>query len=141
MFINVWNRFFTSVHSLLFLIFFLGILVPLFAEETSKAVSSPETKQEGGEVGNKTSIPLEDREDNKTRMDVFNQVYEHRLMFRGGWGIGKLSPAILNETGPAWFQNSLFRQITEPGAPLSIPYKPAKELGVNSQFWDIRVRL
>lgn len=138
MFINFWNRFFTSVHSLLFLIFFLGILVPLFAEETSKAVSSPETKQEGGEVGNKTSIPLEDREDNKTRMDVFNQVYEHRLMFRGGWGIGKLSPAILNETGPAWFQNSLFRQITEPGAPLSIPYKPAKELGVNSQFWDIR---
>nr|WP_244288341.1 hypothetical protein [Leptospira congkakensis] len=105
------------------------MLFPLFAEETSK---------EGGAVGNNTSVPLEDREDNKTRMDIFNQVYEHRLMFRGGWGIGKLSPAILNETGPAWFQNSLFRQISEPGAPLSIPYKPAKDLGVNSQFWDIR---
>ncbi|WP_409035745.1 hypothetical protein [Leptospira bandrabouensis] len=99
---------------------------------------SPGVKQEGKDSENKTSIPLEDREDNKTRMDIFNQVYEHRVMFRTGWGIGKLSPAILNETGPAWFQNSLFRQITEPGSPLSIPYKPVKDLGVNSQFWDIR---
>jgi hypothetical protein len=28
--------------------------------------------------------------------------------------------------------------MTEPGAPLSIPYKPAKDLGLNSQFFDIR---
>ncbi|WP_208725689.1 hypothetical protein [Leptospira noumeaensis] len=121
------------------LIFFLfGFFLPLKAEETKKDVTNPETKQEEPAVENKTSVPLEDREDNKTRMDIFNQVYEHRLMLRGGWGVGKLSPAILNETGPAWFQNSVFRQITEPGAPLAVPYKPAKDLGLNSQFWDIR---
>lgn len=146
----MWGRFalFTKIQNLLFpksilIVFIFNILISgslfsLFAEETTKEGTSPEIKQEGSDTTNKTSVPLEDREDNKTRMDIFNQVYEHRLMFRTGWGIGKLSPAILNETGPAWFQNSLFRQITEPGAPLSIPYKPAKDLGVNSQFWDIR---
>ncbi|WP_208739645.1 hypothetical protein [Leptospira bandrabouensis] len=138
MFIKVRTIFLFSLYNYLFLVLFLGLVFPSFAEETKKEVVSPGVKQEGKDSENKTSIPLEDREDNKTRMDIFNQVYEHRVMFRTGWGIGKLSPAILNETGPAWFQNSLFRQITEPGSPLSIPYKPVKDLGVNSQFWDIR---
>lgn len=138
MFIRFRTIVFSGLFYTLFLVLFLGLVFPSFAEETKKEVVSPGVKQEGKDSENKTSIPLEDREDNKTRMDIFNQVYEHRLMFRTGWGIGKLSPAILNETGPAWFQNSLFRQITEPGSPLSIPYKPVKDLGVNSQFWDIR---
>lgn len=138
MFTKVRTIFLFSLYNFLFLVLFLGLVFPSFAEETKKEVVSPGVKQEGKDSENKTSIPLEDREDNKTQMDIFNQVYEHRVMFRTGWGIGKLSPAILNETGPAWFQNSLFRQITEPGSPLSIPYKPVKDLGVNSQFWDIR---
>ncbi|MCG6151901.1 hypothetical protein LFX18_07675 [Leptospira bandrabouensis] len=138
MFIRFRTIVFSGLFYTLFLVLFLGLVFPSFAEETKKEVVSPGVKQEGKDSENKTSIPLEDREDNKTRMDIFNQVYEHRVMFRTGWGIGKLSPAILNETGPAWFQNSLFRQITEPGSPLSIPYKPVKDLGVNSQFWDIR---
>lgn len=138
MFIRFRTIVFSGLFYNLFLVLFLGLVFPSFAEETKKEVVSPGVKQEGKDSENKTSIPLEDREDNKTRMDIFNQVYEHRVMFRTGWGIGKLSPAILNETGPAWFQNSLFRQITEPGSPLSIPYKPVKDLGVNSQFWDIR---
>lgn len=138
MFTKVRTIFLFSLYNFLFLVLFLGLVFPSFAEETKKEVVSPGVKQEGKDSENKTSIPLEDREDNKTQMDIFNQVYEHRVMLRTGWGIGKLSPAILNETGPAWFQNSLFRQITEPGSPLSIPYKPVKDLGVNSQFWDIR---
>lgn len=76
--------------------------------------------------------------DNLEPMTKFNKVYEHRLMIRTGWGIGKLSPAILNETGPAWMINSFFRQSTEPGAPLAIPYRGTDDLSVNSQFWDIR---
>jgi hypothetical protein len=75
---------------------------------------------------------------NLESMEKYNHVYEHRLMLRTGWGIGKLSPAILNETGPAWFINSIFRQGSEPGAPLAIPYRGAKDLNVDSQFWDIR---
>ncbi|WP_246047105.1 hypothetical protein [Leptospira ognonensis] len=75
---------------------------------------------------------------NLEQMTKFNSVYEHRLMFRTGWGIGKISPAVLNETGPAWMINSFFRQTSEPGAPLAIPYKGASDLNVNAQFWDIR---
>lgn len=138
MFIRIRTIVFSGLFYTLFLVIFLGLVFPSIAEETKKEIVSPGVKQEGKDSENNTSIPLEDREDNKTQMDIFNQVYEHRVMFRTGWGIGKLSPAILNETGPAWFQNSLFRQITEPGSPLSIPYKPVKDLGVNSQFWDIR---
>ncbi|EMY68195.1 hypothetical protein [Leptospira vanthielii] len=108
---------------------FVFAVIPLRSEESKTGSTDANTN---------SSVPLEDRENNQTRMDIFNQVYEHRVMLRTGWGIGKLSPAILNETGPAWFQNSLFRQFTEPGTPLSVPYKPAKELGLNSQFWDIR---
>ncbi|WP_372487260.1 hypothetical protein [Leptospira levettii] len=131
----------------------------LSAEETNKANPSVEPKKDSVVTPEKTNpnvapktettsvseppstnplVGLERREDNQTPMEIFNKVYEHRLMIRSGFGFGKLSPAILNETGPAWFQNSLFRQITEPGAPLAIPYKPAKDLGVNSQFFDIR---
>ncbi|MDF3820681.1 hypothetical protein P3G55_12260 [Leptospira sp. 96542] len=84
------------------------------------------------------SIPLAERPDNKLPMEIFNEVYEHRLMFRGGWGIGKISPAILNETQPAWFTNSVFRQLAEPGAPLALPYKSAKDLDINTQYYDIR---
>lgn len=138
MFTKIRNCFLFSAFNYLFLIIILGFVFPTFAEETKKEIPNTEIKQEGAETEKKTSVPLEDREDNQTRMDIFNHVYEHRLMFRTGWGIGKLSPAILNETGPAWFQNSLFRQFTEPGSPLSIPYKPVKDLGVNSQYWDIR---
>lgn len=138
MFTKIQNLHLPSSIRIVFIFLLFVSFVSLSAEETAKEGPSPEVKQEGSDTKATTSVPLEDREDNKTRMDIFNQVYEHRLMLRGGWGIGKLSPAILNETGPAWFQNSLFRQISEPGAPLSIPYKPAKDLGVNSQFWDIR---
>ncbi|MDZ4727575.1 MAG: hypothetical protein SH817_15565 [Leptospira sp.] len=86
----------------------------------------------------RTNTTLEKHANNLEPMQKFNQVYEHRLLFRTGWGIGNLSPAILNETGPAWLTNSIFRQGAEPGAPLAIPYKGTKDLGVNSQFWDIR---
>lgn len=131
----------------------------LMAEESNQQVTNRETKKESGPNSEKTNlvtdvkketplvtetpntsplVSLEDREDNKTSMEIFNKVYEHRFMIRGGWGIGKLSPAILNETGPSWFQNSVFRQITEPGAPLAIPYKGVKDLDINSQFFDLR---
>lgn len=131
----------------------------LMAEESNQQVTNKETKKESGPNSEKTNlvtdvkketplvtetpntsplVSLEDREDNKTSMEIFNKVYEHRFMIRGGWGIGKLSPAILNETGPSWFQNSVFRQITEPGAPLAIPYKGVKDLDINSQFFDLR---
>lgn len=109
--------------------------------DQSKPIQNPSPDQNPIPNPNSNANPftnLFEREDNQRPMEIFNQVYEHRLMIRTGWGIGKLSPAILNETGPAWFQNSLFRQMTEPGAPLSIPYKPAKDLGLNSQFFDIR---
>ncbi|TGM47879.1 hypothetical protein EHQ92_08225 [Leptospira biflexa] len=109
--------------------------------DQSKPIQNPSPDQNPIPNPNSNANPftnLFEREDNQRPMEIFNQVYEHRLMIRTGWGIGKLSPAILNETGPAWFQNSLFRQMSEPGAPLSIPYKPAKDLGLNSQFFDIR---
>ncbi|GBF50492.1 hypothetical protein LPTSP4_20180 [Leptospira ryugenii] len=86
----------------------------------------------------RTNVILEEHPKNLEPMQKFNQVYEHRLMVRGGWGIGKLSPGILNETGQAWLINSFFRQTSEPGAPLVLPYKSPKDLNVDSQFWDIR---
>ncbi|TGN14467.1 hypothetical protein [Leptospira ilyithenensis] len=72
-----------------------------------------------------------------TPMDKYEGVFEHRLQFRMGIGFGKLSPAILNETGPAWFLNSIMRQANEPTAPLAIPYKITKDLDTIPQYRDI----
>ncbi|MBM9502412.1 hypothetical protein JWG44_19350 [Leptospira sp. 201903071] len=63
--------------------------------------------------------------------------FDHRLRVRIGAGMGDLSPAILDETGPSWLKNSLFRQIGDPGAPLAIPYTSAKNLDIFSQHADI----
>lgn len=70
-------------------------------------------------------------------MEKYLDAFDHRLQFRLGAGMGDLSPAILDETGPSWFKNSLFRQTTDPGAPLAIPYTSAKNLDVFTQHADI----
>ncbi|TGL58447.1 hypothetical protein [Leptospira sarikeiensis] len=69
--------------------------------------------------------------------DTFNRVFEHRLMFRAGAGIGQVSPATLNETGKAWSTDSILRNAVDPDSPVSFPYKEAKSLGVQTQAWDI----
>lgn len=70
-------------------------------------------------------------------MQRYLESFDHRLRFRLGAGMGDLSPAILDETGPSWLKNSLFRQINDPGAPLAIPYTEAKNLDIFSQHADI----
>jgi hypothetical protein len=69
--------------------------------------------------------------------DKFNGVFEHRLQFRLGAGVGRLDSAILNETGKNWFTNSIFRQGIDPGAPLAIPIKETKNLATTPQYRDI----
>ncbi|MCZ8344344.1 MAG: hypothetical protein O9301_15020 [Leptospira sp.] len=114
--------------------------VSLHSESKDTKTANPDPKNQTQSTGEDAEgfFTFTDHSDNQTSMEIFNKVYEHRLMLRGGWGVGKLSPAILNETSQAWFLNSILRQISEPGTALAIPYKDSKDLDVNSQFMDIR---
>lgn len=110
----------------------------MWSETTSNKSSSADNKATSTDEETEPAFSFMEHSENQTSMEIFNKVYEHRLMLRTGVGIGKLSPAILNETGPAWFLNSVFRRATEPDAALAIPYKPSKVLDVNTQYFDIR---
>ncbi|TGM11562.1 hypothetical protein EHQ81_18010 [Leptospira selangorensis] len=125
-------RFFmiSNFRILLSLFLFFSFVGPNFSQEPEKTEQPPSVpKQE--ETAKETSSWFNDPN------DKFSKVFEHRLMFRVGAGIGNLSPAILNETGPAWSKDSILRNIVDADSPPSFPYKEAKSLGVQTQAWDI----
>ncbi|PJZ49263.1 hypothetical protein [Leptospira saintgironsiae] len=126
-------KFFPILNFRILLIFFLLLpfVNPVFAQgqEPEKAEQQPLPKQD--DTPKETSSWFNDQN------DKFSKVFEHRLMFRTGAGIGNLSPAVLNETGPAWSKDSILRNIMDPDSPPSFPYKEAKSLGVQTQAWDI----
>ncbi|TGN19236.1 hypothetical protein [Leptospira idonii] len=112
--------------SILYSFLILSFVSSLYAE----GPNPPSVEIPKADVKEEPTLPF------KQPMDRYEGVYEHRFQIRTGAGIGKLSPAILNETGPAWLANSIMRQANEPNAPLAVPYKQTKTLDTIGQFWD-----
>jgi len=123
-------------NTVIFILLSLAFSTFLFSEEVKNGsdtmVDPSQNSQEGPRPLAPVSQPVK-----LAPMDKYEGVFEHRLQFRTGIGFGKLSPAILNETGPAWFLNSVMRQSNEPTAPLAIPYKTTKDLDTIPQYQDV----
>ncbi|TGM52726.1 hypothetical protein [Leptospira adleri] len=113
---------------------FLIIIIFLFFNSLINAQN--ETRPNADGSGNPDSNRQASAVPGKS-MQRYLESFDHRLRFRIGAGMGDLSPAILDETGPSWLKNSLFRQIGDPGAPLAIPFTEAKNLDIFSQHTDI----
>ncbi|TGL70281.1 hypothetical protein [Leptospira kmetyi] len=118
----------------------LSILIFLFtnsliyAQNETKPPANPGTDPNAN--GDKQNSANATNASNQS-MQKYLEAFDHRLRFRIGAGLGDLSPAILDETGPSWLKNSLFRQLTDPGAPLAIPYTSSKNLDIFTQHSDI----
>ncbi|WP_225913391.1 hypothetical protein [Leptospira yasudae] len=115
--------------------FIISILVYsnslLFSQNEIKPPANP-----NGDTNAGTNVQTTNSTNNQN-MQKYLEAFDHRLRFRLGTGIGDLSPAILDETGPSWFKNSTFRQLSDPGAPLAIPYTSAKNLDIFTQHADV----
>ncbi len=89
---------------------------PQAAEGNSQPAAADAGKPETSE---KSPPPADDVFD----MQSYLNYYQHRIRFRFGLGFSEVSPGILNEAGPTWFTNSLYRSGFDPEVPFAFPVK------------------
>ncbi|WCL48150.1 hypothetical protein [Leptospira sp. GIMC2001] len=125
---------------------FIFLLIASLAFPILSQPNTGSTDSANKQKDNKTSSEQKAKDESKAKnglisgnepFDNFNGVFEHRLQFRLGFGLGRLDSAILNETGQNWLVNSALRQNADPNSPLAIPVKESKNLATTPQYRDI----
>lgn len=109
----------------------------LFAQSNKEPEKEITSKEEASPKKQREKIPFFTFAKYES-MEKYVKTYPHRLRFRMGIGIGRLTPGVLEETGPSWLFNSFLRSAQDPSnLPIAIPASRVKNLPMVPQYRDI----